>query len=104
MESSMAEIQSDDPVLAVLLNELRHIREDQKSIKEEIKEDMRDLRKEVKENREFFTKEISEVKTEVGKVKEFATKWRGGYIALAGAGAVLTWIGTSIFNVLRITQ
>lgn len=100
----MTDVKSDDAVLAVVLNELRHIREDHRSLRDEIKEDGKEIRKEVKENREFFTKEIADVKADISKVKEFTTKWRGGYIALAGLGALLAWGVGSIANIWRIVN
>ena len=98
----MTDMQTKDPVLAVLLNEIKHIREDQKIHRNETRDSMVELRKEVKENREFFTKEMAEVKSDVSKVKEFTTKWRGGYIALAGLGALVAWGLSGVGNLFRI--
>jgi len=82
----------EDPVLAVLLDRFDRMSKDFAGLRAEVKEDINGLRAEVKQDISDLRTEVAAVKSSQTKFDTLITKAQGGWLVVAGLGAMLTYV------------
>jgi len=81
---------TNDAAVAVLANEVKHLTAAIQGLKTELESVKKDLKEEISANK----KEISEM-------KNLVVRWRGGFAALLGLGAVAGYLLTNAEKVMK---
>jgi len=81
---------TNDAAVAVLINEVKHLTAAIEGLKSELSQTKRDLREEISAN-----------KAEIAEMKTLVVRWRGGFAALLGLGAVMGYVLTNAEKVMK---